>query len=569
MADKIIESVVWEAAEILGCTAFLKENESALQVCINILQCTFLAKPPLCSVLKALGAVVECHNPSSETDAVPSCVRRKLTAPDDTKMIWHPVDQKQPNRSCESPSTPTPLPATAPAAAQASWSLHLQDVSNDPRINISTVTVQTNRSVLARSCPATVAPIWIPSPSTNSFRREGGGCLAWKPDTVVHVVIGDADVLCSPSVSLEPHANARAMFVFMNNTPGDVFYLLDACVPSTPAELGRLGPYERLNFEKPVGRMFVYKYDNMKVPERVIRPNIAGLPVVSSKNDILVCGHINETGMISKSVDIFTPCDDDNTMQGRRSPGMITARWGYGIARTSGHVYVVGGITERRMCSSVSDITNIVETFDLEKNEWKKMPSMSMNRYRPGVVVVDDRIFVIGGSDGHEYLNTCEMFDVRTNKWETIAPMPTMRNEMGVAVIGDRIIVIGGRNSGGYLRTVEALNTKTNTWTTLPPISAARSGVAVGVVDDQFIWTFGGISGSGALDVIEVFDAEKNEWTRSGCSRMMCSQYDAKAAVVGHNIYVTGGLDSFGAVFNSLKVFNVDVTTWGNVTVLE
>jgi len=261
---------------------------------------------------------------------------------------------------------------------------------------------------------------------------------------------------------------------------------------------------------------------------------------------IFVCGGSEETGGVSRSVEIYTLQDDS----WERGPDMITCRVGHRIARIADCIFAFGGFTNR-------EITNSVEALDVKRNEWMKMPSMSTTRSHPGVGVVDDRIFVIGGYDGHNFLSTCEMFNVGTNKWETITPMTTKRYYMGVAVIGDRIIVVGGCSGGRDVRTVEALDTKTNTWTTLPPIPTARSGMAVGVIDDRFIWTFGGFYDNVKLDVVEIYDVEKNEWIKSS-SKMTSPRFSAGAVVVDHKISIVGG----STAMPGMEIFDVDTMTW-------
>ena len=42
----------------------------------------------------------------------------------------------------------------------------------------------------------------------------------------------------------------------------------------------------------------------------------------------------------------------------------------------------------------------------------------SKKRNKPGVGVVDDKIFVFGGDDGEEHLKTIEVYSEKTKRWE-------------------------------------------------------------------------------------------------------------------------------------------------------
>ena len=82
---------------------------------------------------------------------------------------------------------------------------------------------------------------------------------------------------------------------------------------------------------------------------------------------------------------------------------------------------------------------------------------MNQKRRNPGVGVVDDKIFVIGGFDGEEYLKTIEVYSEKTKRWEMMkVTMKTAKSDMGVAVIGDQIFIIGGVVKGdGITKSVE------------------------------------------------------------------------------------------------------------------
>ena len=69
----------------------------------------------------------------------------------------------------------------------------------------------------------------------------------------------------------------------------------------------------------------------------------------------------------------------------------------------------------------------------------------SKKRNKPGVGVVDDKIFVIGGFDGRQDLKRFEVYSEKRKRWEMMkVTMKTRRNDMGVAVIGDLIFIIDG-----------------------------------------------------------------------------------------------------------------------------
>ncbi|PIO66297.1 kelch repeat protein [Teladorsagia circumcincta] len=68
-------------------------------------------------------------------------------------------------------------------------------------------------------------------------------------------------------------------------------------------------------------------------------------------------------------------------------------------------IYAVGGRNRERMMSSV-------ERHDIEKGNymWESIVPMSTPRVGPGVAVLGSLIYVLGGGDEQNYLNSCERY---------------------------------------------------------------------------------------------------------------------------------------------------------------
>jgi N-acetylneuraminic acid mutarotase len=57
------------------------------------------------------------------------------------------------------------------------------------------------------------------------------------------------------------------------------------------------------------------------------------------------------------------------------------------------------------------------ERYDPRTNKWTEIPSMRCRRRSFATVVMDDKIFAIGGYKRHTRLNSVHYFDKRTNQW--------------------------------------------------------------------------------------------------------------------------------------------------------
>ena len=62
----------------------------------------------------------------------------------------------------------------------------------------------------------------------------------------------------------------------------------------------------------------------------------------------------------------------------------------------------------------------------------------------PGVCSLGNHIYVMGGYDGTNQLNTVERYGVETDAWSFVASMSHRRSALGVTALHGRIYVMGG-----------------------------------------------------------------------------------------------------------------------------
>jgi hypothetical protein len=61
--------------------------------------------------------------------------------------------------------------------------------------------------------------------------------------------------------------------------------------------------------------------------------------------------------------------------------------------------------------------TSSGEKYDPETDTWSPIPDMSMKRYGMATAVIDDKIFVIGGTDYNGVTNRVVCFSDEENEW--------------------------------------------------------------------------------------------------------------------------------------------------------
>ncbi|KAI5177939.1 Kelch-Like Protein 4 [Manis pentadactyla] len=78
-----------------------------------------------------------------------------------------------------------------------------------------------------------------------------------------------------------------------------------------------------------------------------------------------------------------------------------------------------------------------IEKYDLRTNSWQHNSTMSSLRFQFGVAVIDNKLYVLGGSDGLKTLNTMECFDPTGKMWTVMFPMSTPRHGLGYMLLVD------------------------------------------------------------------------------------------------------------------------------------
>jgi hypothetical protein len=192
-----------------------------------------------------------------------------------------------------------------------------------------------------------------------------------------------------------------------------------------------------------------------------------------------------------------------------------------------------------------------------------KMPVLECARGGSSVVVVGDKIFVLGGNSPLAgLLSEVKVLLVKERKWVDAPPMTIRKMHMGVTVIGKNIYVFGGftdHNPDCHLNAVEVFDTVTSKWFVLPSMKIARFNMGIATIDDRFIWILGGYGhGGNKLDSIEVFDVERNEWSVPPI-KMKYPDSITKAIASDHKIFIFGEQKLHG------EVLDIDEMKWSSL----
>ena len=241
------------------------------------------------------------------------------------------------------------------------------------------------------------------------------------------------------------------------------------------------------------------------------------------------------------------------------------------------------------------------------QNGWTKKTDMLTIRAGTSSSVVDNKIYVIGGSTPSlTDLAANEMYDPATDTWEAKKSMPTARGFLFTAAVNDTIYAIGGGYPSFKLK-VEAFDPVTNSWTTKKDMPEGHRGCNSACVVDGIIYLIGGnynesecwaynpssdewmqktsmpADGGGALSVtvyngliytfggstyspwaarktVFAYDPQIDTWTKK--KDMPTARFALQTFLVNDKIYAVGGGQYDGNCLSTVEVYDPITDTW-------
>lgn len=172
-----------------------------------------------------------------------------------------------------------------------------------------------------------------------------------------------------------------------------------------------------------------------------------------------------------------------------------------------------------------------------QEGRWTKKADMPTTRSGPVTVVVNDKIYAMGGEIKGGYTGNVEEYDPAMDIWVPKASMSTERGYFAGGVVNDTIYAIGGL-AVGALSTVEEYNLAANKWKKKADMPTARADLTTSVVDDK-IYAIGGDDWGGVMPKVEEYTPAKNRW--NDASEMPTSRGQLSASTVNGKVYAIGG----------------------------
>lgn len=277
-------------------------------------------------------------------------------------------------------------------------------------------------------------------------------------------------------------------------------------------------------------------------------------------SDSACAGVATVAGMlVAISIHTQTPSSCNNSDTADLSNGeewvlvapMSRGRCSVGAVVLNGKLYAVGGYDR-------GDCLNTAEQYDPQINEWMPVTNMNSPRGRLGAEVINGKIYAIGGSNGHTELSTVEVFDESTNTWKLVQSMLQCRCSFGTGVINEQIFAVGGYEGPRNLKSVEMYNPVKEEWIRVAPMNTERNNLCVEALDGK-LYAIGGYNGWTCFNTVECYDPEEDHWFF--VPPMKTHRRGAGVAVLHGKLYVIGGSDGTNFL-NSVECYDPTTNDW-------
>jgi len=217
--------------------------------------------------------------------------------------------------------------------------------------------------------------------------------------------------------------------------------------------------------------------------------------------------------------------------------------------------------------------------FSLTTNTWYPHPAAPTTTSSKGVrdftsAALNDKLYLIGGNtETLTSVSNVEAFDFISNKWnydpdssESINPdtLEIARSNATAVTYNNKIYVIGGKNDNEYLDTIEVYDPIGNLWSMSPGTLQEARSEACAVLFEQQIYIFGGRDAGGLLSY-ERFDPISEKSTILGNT---VQGIGSGCAVVNDKIYIIGGgeynpVNNTVEATDSFRVYTPAINHWG------
>src|SRR5438105_7002063 len=171
---------------------------------------------------------------------------------------------------------------------------------------------------------------------------------------------------------------------------------------------------------------------------------------------------------------------------------MPSERQELATAVLNGKIYVIAGLNAQRSS------TDTVDVYNPATDTWTSAHPVPIPVNHNAAAVAAGKLYHFGGTQN------LYVYDPVSDTWSEVAPPHYLHTgTAAVGVINDKIYVAGGTGPGQLQTELEVYDPASNTWTILVPMKVPRNHCAGGVINGKF-YVAGGRGSTNATTALEV-----------------------------------------------------------------
>ncbi len=163
------------------------------------------------------------------------------------------------------------------------------------------------------------------------------------------------------------------------------------------------------------------------------------------ENNIYIMGGLTSWENISKKNEVYNV----NTNSWSEKAAIPSLRNNAAVVTLDSLIYVIGGAGTKE--NIWGDILT-VETYNIHSDKWVQKNDLPLLLFKPGAIVVDSEIIVLGGQTRIDGKDDCSkkvfIYKPNSDRWIETTPLPAKNVFFGCTSIDNKIYVIGGTSSG-------------------------------------------------------------------------------------------------------------------------
>jgi len=269
--------------------------------------------------------------------------------------------------------------------------------------------------------------------------------------------------------------------------------------------------------------------------------------MVNDGEKLYVIGGSNSSNFLS-SIEIIDP----NTKQSIKLTGkIIPRRYFSAVWDGKESIYIIGGVS---LIGNRTKYEKKVEVFNTRTHEVTLVENLPEPTRTNTAVFIDDKIFVFGGGyprgGTSKYHSTVAVYNTTKDTWQRGTDMPTAK-ESEAFIKDDHIYLVGGYNGKQSLNTFERYDPKLNRWQSLPTMPYRISAHSLALKGDK-LYVFGNY-----LNTSETFsyDFNSQQWKKLDIG-YIAARHTA-ATIMDNVIYVSGGATKIDVLgLDNIQIFN-------------